>query len=104
MADHCLRSTNYINVIVCDKQMHHQYLNMDKAIAHCTKGLGIWAKASNDPGSEPDVVMACAGDIPTKEALAATALLGRSSRTSRSGSSTWWTCSSSSRPPSTRTA
>ena len=75
VADHCLRSTNYINVIVCDKQMHHQYLDMDKAIAHCTKGLGIWDKASNDQGAEPDVVMACAGDIPTKEALAATALL-----------------------------
>ena len=75
VADHCLRSTNYINVIVCDKQMHHQYLSMDNAIAHCTKGLGIWDKASNDQGSEPDVVMACAGDIPTKEALAATAML-----------------------------
>jgi xylulose-5-phosphate/fructose-6-phosphate phosphoketolase len=75
VADHCLRSTNYINVIVCDKQKHLQYLSMDEAIAHCTKGLGIWGKASNDQGSEPDVVMACAGDIPTKEALAATVLL-----------------------------
>ena len=75
VADHCLRSCNYVNVIVCDKQKHLQYMNMDEAIAHCTKGLGIWAKASNDDGVEPDVVMASAGDIPTKEALAAVALL-----------------------------
>jgi xylulose-5-phosphate/fructose-6-phosphate phosphoketolase len=75
VANHCLRSTNYINVIVCDKQKHLQYLNIDEAIAHCTKGIGIWEKASNDSGSEPDVVMASAGDIPTKEALAAIAML-----------------------------
>jgi xylulose-5-phosphate/fructose-6-phosphate phosphoketolase len=75
VADHCLKSTNYINVIVADKQKHLQYLTMEQAIQHCTKGLGIWAEASNDEGSEPDVVMACAGDIPTKEALAAVALL-----------------------------
>ncbi len=75
VADHCLKSTNYINVIVCDKQKHLQYLSMDDAIAHCTKGISIWRKASNDEGCEPDVVMACAGDIPTKEALAAVALL-----------------------------
>jgi xylulose-5-phosphate/fructose-6-phosphate phosphoketolase len=75
VADHCLRSTNYINVIVSDKQKHLQYLNMDQAIAHCTKGVSIWDKASNDQGTEPDVVMACAGDIPTKEALAAVVLL-----------------------------
>src|SRR5262245_5691394 len=74
-ADHCLRSTNYINVIVADKQKHLQYLTMEQAIQHCTKGLGIWADASSDQGSEPDVVMACAGDIPTNEALAAVALL-----------------------------
>ena len=74
-ADHCLRSTDYINVIVCDKQKHVQYLDMDEAITHCTKGIGIWEWASNDAGAEPDVVMASAGDIPTKEALAATALL-----------------------------
>jgi xylulose-5-phosphate/fructose-6-phosphate phosphoketolase len=74
-ADHCLRSHNNINVIVCDKQMHLQYLDMDAAIKHCTKGLGIWEWASNDHGSEPDVVMVGCGDIPTKEALAATALL-----------------------------
>ena len=75
VADHCLRSTNYINVIVCDKQKHLQYLNIDEAIAHCTKGIGLWQKASNDEGSEPDVVMASAGDIPTKEALAAIVML-----------------------------
>lgn len=75
VAAHCMKSENYVNVIVCDKQQHLQYLDMDQAIAHCTKGLGIWGKASNDQGKEPDVVMACAGDIPTKEALAATAML-----------------------------
>ncbi|MEW8327379.1 MAG: phosphoketolase family protein [Candidatus Thiodiazotropha sp.] len=74
-ANHCLRSHDDINVIVCDKQMHLQYLDMDAAIKHCTKGLGIWDWASNDHGSEPDVVLAGCGDIPTKEALAANALL-----------------------------
>jgi xylulose-5-phosphate/fructose-6-phosphate phosphoketolase len=75
VADHCLRSQNYVNVIVCDKQKHLQYLDMEKAITHCTKGIGIWDWASNDESGEPDLVMACAGDIPTQEALAATALL-----------------------------
>jgi xylulose-5-phosphate/fructose-6-phosphate phosphoketolase len=75
VADHCLRSQNYVNVIVCDKQKHLQYLDMEKAIIHCTKGIGIWDWASNDEAGEPDVVMASAGDIPTQEALAATALL-----------------------------
>ena len=75
VADHCLRSQNYVNVIVCDKQMHLQYLNIDDAITHCTKGIGIWDWASNDEAGEPDVVMASAGDVPTQEALAATALL-----------------------------
>jgi len=75
VADHCLRSQNYINVIVCDKQMHLQYLSMDEAIIHCTKGIGIWERASNDQGGEPDLVMCSAGDIPTQEALAATVLL-----------------------------
>ena len=75
VADHCLRSENYINVIVSDKQRHLQYLDIDAAITHCTKGIGIWNWASNDDGGEPDVVMAAAGDIPTQEALAATALL-----------------------------
>ena len=75
VANHCLRSENYVNVIVCDKQMHLQYMDMDAAIKHCTKGIGIWDWASNDQGGEPDVVMASAGDIPTQEALAAIALL-----------------------------
>jgi len=75
VADHCLRSQNYVNVIVCDKQMHLQYMDMEAAITHCTKGIGIWDWASNDNSGEPDVVMASAGDIPTQEALAATALL-----------------------------
>jgi len=74
-ADHCLRSTNYANVIVADKQLHLQYLSMEEAVRHCTKGIGIWDWASNDQGEEPDVVMAGAGDVPTMEALAATALL-----------------------------
>jgi xylulose-5-phosphate/fructose-6-phosphate phosphoketolase len=75
VADHCLRSTNYVNVIVSDKQFHLQYLTMDEAIEHCTKGIGIWDWASTDQEGEPDVVLACAGDIPTMEALAAAALL-----------------------------
>jgi xylulose-5-phosphate/fructose-6-phosphate phosphoketolase len=75
VANHCLSSTDYVNVIVADKQLHLQYLSMAEAISHCTKGIGIWGWASNDKGSEPDVVMASAGDIPTMEALAATALL-----------------------------
>ena len=75
VADHCLRSVNYINVIVADKQVHLQYLDMDAAIDHCTKGVGIWNWASNDQGAEPDVVMASCGDVPTMESLAATALL-----------------------------
>jgi xylulose-5-phosphate/fructose-6-phosphate phosphoketolase len=75
VADHCLRSTNYVNVIVADKQLHLQYLDMDAAIQHCTKGLGIWEWASTDAGVEPDVVLACAGDIPTLEALAASVML-----------------------------
>lgn len=73
--DHCLRSVNYVNVIVADKQDHIQYLNIDGAIDHCTKGLGIWDWASNDQGEEPDIVMASCGDVSTHEALAATALL-----------------------------
>ena len=79
VADHCLRSTNYINVVVSDKQNHLQYLTMEEAVKHCTKGIGIWDWASNDDcGVEPDipdVVMACCGDIPTMESLAATAIL-----------------------------
>ncbi|MFZ1993886.1 MAG: phosphoketolase family protein [Solirubrobacteraceae bacterium] len=75
VADHCLRSHDYVNVIVAGKQPALNYLTMDEAIAHCTRGLGIWEWASNDDGQEPDVVMACAGDIPTLETVAAAALL-----------------------------
>ncbi|HEY2432275.1 MAG TPA: phosphoketolase family protein, partial [Vicinamibacterales bacterium] len=75
IADHCLRSTDYINVIVVDKQKHLQFTTIDEAIVHCAKGFGIWAKASNDAGGEPDVVMASCGDVATQEALAATAIL-----------------------------
>ena len=75
VADHCLRSQDYVNVIVSDKQPHLVYLDMDAAVVHCTKGIGIWDWASTDDGAEPDVVMVCAGDIPTQEALAATAIL-----------------------------
>ena len=71
VTDHCLRSRNYVNVIVAGKQPALQWLTMDEAIRHCTLGLGIWEFASNDGGAEPDVVMACAGDIPTLETLAA---------------------------------
>jgi xylulose-5-phosphate/fructose-6-phosphate phosphoketolase len=73
--DHCFRSSNYVNVIVADKQDHIQYLSMDAALAHCTKGIGIWPQFSTDIGEEPDVVMASCGDIPTQESLAAIDLL-----------------------------
>lgn len=75
VTDHCLRSRNYINVIVAGKQPEAQWLDMDAAIKHCSAGIGIWEWASNDRGSEPDVVMACAGDVPTLETLAAVQLL-----------------------------
>ena len=75
VADHCLRSRDYVNVIVAGKQPALNYLTMDQAVAHCTRGLGIWEWASNDTGGEPDVVLACAGDIPTLEVVAAAALL-----------------------------
>jgi xylulose-5-phosphate/fructose-6-phosphate phosphoketolase len=75
VADHCLRSRDYINVIVAGKQPEPQWLDMDSAVKHCTAGIGIWEWASNDKGSEPDVVMACAGDVPTIETLAAVDLL-----------------------------
>ncbi|MDR3736228.1 MAG: phosphoketolase family protein [Acidobacteriaceae bacterium] len=75
IADHCLRTTDYINVIVSDKQPHLTFLNQEDAVKHCTKGVGIWDWASTDAGEEPDVVMACAGDIATMEALAAVAIL-----------------------------
>jgi xylulose-5-phosphate/fructose-6-phosphate phosphoketolase len=75
VTDHCLRSWDRINVIVAGKQPEPQWLDMDSAIKHCTEGVGIWEWASNDKGSEPDVVMACAGDVPTMETLAAVDLL-----------------------------
>jgi xylulose-5-phosphate/fructose-6-phosphate phosphoketolase len=77
VADHCLRSRNYVNVIVAGKQPELQWLDMPSAIEHCTNGIGIWDWASNDNTSEPDVVMACAGDVPTLETLAAVDLLRR---------------------------
>jgi xylulose-5-phosphate/fructose-6-phosphate phosphoketolase len=77
VTDHCLRSRNFINIIVAGKQPALQYLDMDDAIKHCTAGVGIWEWASNDKGDEPDVVMACAGDVPTLETLAAVHLLRR---------------------------
>jgi xylulose-5-phosphate/fructose-6-phosphate phosphoketolase len=75
VTDHCLRSVNYVNVIVADKQPHLQFLDMEQAVQHCTKGIGIWDAFSNDQGADPDVVMASCGDVPTHESLAATALL-----------------------------
>jgi xylulose-5-phosphate/fructose-6-phosphate phosphoketolase len=75
VTDHCLRSVNYINVIVAGKQPSLQWLSMDAAVKHCTSGIGIWEWASNDRGSEPDVVMACCGDTPTLETLAAVDIL-----------------------------
>jgi xylulose-5-phosphate/fructose-6-phosphate phosphoketolase len=75
VADHCLRSRNYVNVVVAGKHALPQWLSMDEAVVHCTKGLGIWRWASNDQGSEPDVVMACCGDTPTLEVLAAVSIL-----------------------------
>jgi xylulose-5-phosphate/fructose-6-phosphate phosphoketolase len=75
VTDHCLRSRNYVNVIVVGKQPAPQWLDMDAAVSHCTAGLGIWPWASNDRGGEPDIVMACCGDVPTLETLAAASLL-----------------------------
>jgi xylulose-5-phosphate/fructose-6-phosphate phosphoketolase len=75
VADHCLRSRHYVNLIVAGKQPALDYLTMDEAIAHCTRGIGIWEWASSDEGAEPDVVLACAGDVPTLETLAASAIL-----------------------------
>jgi xylulose-5-phosphate/fructose-6-phosphate phosphoketolase len=75
VADHCLRSRNYVNVVVAGKQPALNYLSIDDAIVHCTRGLGIWEWASSDGDEEPDVVLGCCGDVPTLETLAATALL-----------------------------
>ncbi len=75
VTDHCLRSRDYVNVIVAGKQPQQQWLNMDQAVKHCTSGIGIWEWASNDQGTEPDLVMACVGDVPTIETLAAVDML-----------------------------
>jgi len=75
VADHCLRSKDYVNVIVADKQNHLQFTTIDEAIVHCTKGMGIWPRACTDAGAEPDVVLASCGDVATMEALAAAAIL-----------------------------
>jgi xylulose-5-phosphate/fructose-6-phosphate phosphoketolase len=75
VADHCFRVKNYLNLIIIDKQPQHQWLAMDAARAHCTRGASTWAWASTDGGADPDVVLACAGDIPTLETLAAAAWL-----------------------------
>jgi xylulose-5-phosphate/fructose-6-phosphate phosphoketolase len=75
VADHCLRSRNYVNVVVAGKHPAPQWLDMESAVRHCTSGIGIWQWASNDEGGEPDLVMACAGDVPTLETLAAVQLL-----------------------------
>lgn len=75
VADHCLKSKSCVNVIIAGKHMEPQFLNMDQAIAHCTKGIGVWKWASTDKNQEPDAVLACAGDVPTMEALAAADLL-----------------------------
>jgi xylulose-5-phosphate/fructose-6-phosphate phosphoketolase len=96
VGDHCLRSRNYVNVIVAGKQPALQYLDMDAAIKHCTKGIGIWDWASNDrnedgTGAEPDVVMGCAGDVPTQETLAAVDLLRGYFPDLKVASSTWST-------------
>jgi xylulose-5-phosphate/fructose-6-phosphate phosphoketolase len=71
VTDHCLRSRNYVNVIIAGKDPEWQWMNMDDAIKHCTDGIGIWEWASNDQDAEPDVVMACCGDVPTMETVAA---------------------------------
>ncbi len=76
-ADHCLRSRNFVNVIVAGKQPEHQWLSMDEAVAHCTRGIGIWTWAGSEQDGDPDVVLACAGDVPTIETLAAADLLRR---------------------------
>ena len=75
VADHCLRSRNYINLIIAGKQPAWQWLDIASATRHCTVGAGVWQWASNDAGGDPDVVMACAGDVPTLETLAAVTLL-----------------------------
>ena len=75
--DHCLRSRHYVNVVITGKYLSHQWLSMEDAVEHCTKGIGVWQWASSDQGFEPDVVMACCGDVPTLETLAAVSILNK---------------------------
>jgi len=75
--DHCLRSRHYVNVVIAGKYLSHQWLSMEAAVEHCTKGIGVWQWASSDQGAEPDVVMACCGDVPTLETLAAVSILNK---------------------------
>jgi len=75
VGDHCLKSRNYVNVVIAGKYVAPQWLTMDEAIDHCTRGIGVWKWASNDQGGEPDMVMACCGDVPTLETLAAVSIL-----------------------------
>ena len=77
VVDHCLRSRDYVNVIVAGKQPALNYLDLEEAIVHCTRGIGVWDWASSDDGTEPDVVLACAGEVPTLETVAATSILAR---------------------------
>ena len=85
VADHCLRSCDYVNVVVCGKQPALNYLGMEEAVLHCTRGIGIFDWASNDQGDVPDVVMACAGDVPTLETVAATGCYAATFPISRCG-------------------
>ena len=91
VGDHCLRSRHYVNVIVAGKNFEAVWLDIDAAVEHCTNGIGIWSWASNDQGVEPDVVMACAGDVPTLETMAAVDLLRTNVPGSGSAWSTWST-------------
>ncbi len=75
--DHCLRSRQYVNVVIAGKYLSHQWLSMEDAVEHCTKGIGVWQWASSDQGAEPDVVMSCCGDVPTLETLAAVSILSK---------------------------
>jgi xylulose-5-phosphate/fructose-6-phosphate phosphoketolase len=78
VVDHCLRSRNYVNIVTCGKQLQPQWLNMDQALEHCSRGASIWKFATNDPndrGTEPDIMLACAGDVPTIETVATSWLL-----------------------------
>jgi xylulose-5-phosphate/fructose-6-phosphate phosphoketolase len=75
VTDHCLRSRHYVNVVIAGKYLAPQWLNMEDAIAHCTRGISVWPWASNDEGAEPDIVVVSCGDVPTMESLAAVSIL-----------------------------